>query len=406
MIVVGLADSDSYLKWTAGTLDRIAPDAERELIVIENPVMPSAQQRRAALESTSWRARDPRVLSVDDAVAAVRALGADAVLVGMRGPTAALVLGMLADDVAGAPRPVLVSGLPGIAVPATRKALVYRAQADLMLVHSRRERLDFEERSATLGSGHRFALTSLPFLERHRSAGDDVVLAAQALVPRTRSERQHLVDQWVRAARAQPDRRFVLKVRAMGGERQTHDDRWPLEALLDRVVERPSNLIVRGGSMTATLDQAGALVSVSSTALVEAVARGIPAVALDDYGVGDELINTVFADSGLLGSTDDVIAGRFREATGEWRRSNYLHDDTDADARDALEELVATRQSQGLAHRPALRSTAGGALRRAWDRRSALGSYDHSPLGTAAMIVGSPLRAVVRARRRLLDAVR
>jgi len=391
VIVVALADSDSYLKWGAATLDRVAPDAERHIVVVANPVMPSAGQRASAVSSTSWQGNEIRVMSADAAVDHVRELGADAVLVAMRGPTAALMLAMLSDL---PQRPVLWSGIPGIALPARRKALVYRAQADLVLVHSHRERDEFLALDRAEGLNHRFALTSLPFLERRPSSGDDVVFAAQALVPASRAERRHLVAQLVATAAANPDRRVVLKVRARGGERQTHDERWPLDTLFPTAV--PPNLVVHDGPMGGALDTAGALVSVSSTALIEAVARGIPARVLSDYGVGDQQLNGIFVGSGLIGSTDDLVAGRFVLADPEWAKQNYLHDERDNDAAAALRDRVAERSHSGLPVRPTARGTSGGALRHAWNRRTALGRHDGRPLGVVAVAVGVPARAVAR----------
>ena len=175
----------------------------------------------------------------------------EVVLVGMRGPSAAVVLRELA---ALPQRPALVTGLPGVAIPATRKALYYRAQADLFLVHSQRERRAFESRSGQLGWSQRFALSGLPFLERHASAGDDIVFAAQALVPAALDERRWLVRQLDALAHRHPARRVVLKVRTAAGEQQTHHERWSLDSLLDELPDRAPNLLVRGGSMLQSLD--------------------------------------------------------------------------------------------------------------------------------------------------------
>lgn len=397
MIVIALADSDSYLKWAAATLDRIVPRAERRLIVVANPVMPSDRQRATAVAGTSFAPESVEVLSVDDALESVRRTGADVVLVAMRGPLAALLLAMLAEL---PDRPVLASGIPGIALPARRKALIYRAQADLVLVHSHHERRAYAQLDADLDHHHRFALTTLPFLERRPSDGDDVVFAAQSLMPATRADRLRLVQRLADAARHDPHRSFIIKVRAMGAERQTHDDRWPLESLLLELPDVPPNLQVRAGSMTTALDGAGAVVSVSSTALIEAVARGIPALVLDDFGVSDELLNSIFEGSGLLGSTDDLVAGRFAHADPDWSVDNYLHDPDDDDATAVIRRLVDERTHSGLVTRPSRRSSAGGSLRRAWDRRTALGRYDGRPLGLVALAIGVPVRGLVRLAQR------
>jgi hypothetical protein len=396
VIVVALADSDSYLKWGAATLDRVVPDEERHIIVVANPVMPSSAQRDSALATTSWAGHDVEVLTADAAVERVRTLGADAVLVAMRGPTAALLLAMLAELPR---RPVLWSGIPGIALPARRKALVYRAQADLMIVHSHHERDAFRALDDVEGMHHQFALTTLPFLDRRPGAGDDIVFAAQALVPATRAQRRHLVASLVATAEANPDRRVVLKVRARAGEKQTHDERWPLESLLPSVV--PHNLLVQSGPMTAVLDRAGGVASVSSTALIEAVARGIPALVLGDYGVGDEQLNGIFETSGLIGSTADLEAAQFFDVDAAWAHRNYMHDAHDDDAHAMLASCVEQHARMPLVTRVPRRSTTGGPLRRAWDRRTALGRHDGRPWGAVALAIGVPARAFVRAARKL-----
>ena len=49
----------------------------------------------------------------------------------------------------GRTRPVLVTGLPGISVPATSRAVTSRAACDLFLLHSKREVAEFSEIGAT-----------------------------------------------------------------------------------------------------------------------------------------------------------------------------------------------------------------------------------------------------------------
>ena len=58
--------------------------------------------------------------------------------------------------------------------------------------------------------------------------------------------------------------------------------------------------------MAEHLERAAALVTVSSTAVLEAVASGVPAVVIDEFGVAPKLINTVFEGSGLFGGAEAV----------------------------------------------------------------------------------------------------
>lgn len=395
MRMLALADSDSYVKWAAALVGGLPAGWERDLLVVESPIVVSDGQLTAALAGSGLSGVD-RVAPAEVA-ARVAELAPDVVLVATVGPIARVLLRMIARL---EPRPVLVTGLPGISIPATRKALLYRRQADLVVLHSRREVREFEALAASRGWDHRFALATLPFADRRPAAGTDLVFAAQAIVPATRAERLVVARALRDAALADPSRRVVVKVRAIAGERQTHaeDDAYP--DLLDALGPRPENLVVSAAPMSEALDSAEGLVTVSSTAAVEAVARGIPVVALDTFGVSDALINPVFVGSGLFGGRDAVVGREFRHPDPGWLDDNYFHPAEASTwvARTAM--LVARRREGLLGPRPAALGP-GGALRAAWDRKRAFGASDALVGGAVALVVGLPARGVVRIVRRL-----
>jgi len=297
------------------------------------------------------------------------------------------------------PSAVIVTGLPGISIPATRKALLYRAQCDLFVLHSHREVREFQRLAAEKGFEQRFALSKLPFARRIPAragpGGTDLVFAAQAIVPLERADRLRVAKMLVAAAHADPSRRVVVKIRAAKGESQTHAERDGYPELLGDLGELPPNLVVAGGPMVRALKQAQGLVTVSSTAAIEAMARGVPVIALDTFGVTPELINTVFRGSGLFAGADAVIARRFRHPEPSWLHDNYFHTPGDDDWIPALASLLVRRRAGVVAGRPPL-ARRGGALRDAWERKRALGRYDHSPVGYVALVVGTPIVRVVR----------
>ena len=226
------------------------------------------------------------------------------------------------------------------------------------------------------------------------------MFAAQALVPVERDERMRIVRLLARAAAADPARRVVLKLRGSAGEAQTHLDLHPYPDLLAAAGPLPANLVVSTEPMSAALERAEGLVTVSSTAAIEAAARGVPVIAIDAFGVSDDLINTVFVGSGLFGSEDDVVARRLRRPAPSWLRENYFHDPADDDWLPRLRDLVARRREGALPVRDPGRRL-GGRARDAWERRIALGSRDPSRSGVAVYAVGLPVRAVLRHVRAL-----
>ncbi|MGH8955763.1 MAG: DUF6716 putative glycosyltransferase [Microbacterium sp.] len=425
--VVAIADADSFVKWSASLLGSV-PGIRPHLLLVQTPLTASLDQQRSALAGTGMLSDDVTRLSFARVSAWLEGQRPDVVLLAGRGPFVRL-LGRVVDGLTV--RPVVVAGLPGMAVPAQRGALEYRRNADLLVVHSHREERAFAELGRRIGVQVPTALATLPFARSRsrmvaadrarviaaesggssgtlvaerpaepravRMPATDIVFAAQALVPTDREERAEIAATLVRAAEADPNRRVVVKLRSRPGESETHLER---DAYLDLLpARRPENLVVSYGSMAQALSTAAGLVTVSSTAAVEAVAQGVPVIALDSFGVSKSLLNTVFVGSGLLGGRSEVVAGRFRHPHPVWLRDNYFHPSAESTWWEHVEQLVALRRAGGL---PAKRVPAarGGAMHEAWHRASVLGANDRTLRGTAALAVGVPATALLGALRR------
>ncbi|MGR2753618.1 DUF6716 putative glycosyltransferase [Agromyces arachidis] len=402
-----VADSDSYVKWGAALASTLPAEWTAQLVVIASPVQPSARQLADALAGTAFTTDVVRVRHLDELEAELDDLDPHAVLLSLRGPFVRVVAPRLN---ARRNRPVLVSGFPGLTIPAVPKAVIYREQTDLIVLHSRREVRDFDANAWALGIDRMFGLATLPFLASGASAGDradaaasaptDVVFAAQAKVPAERADRLRLLGALAELARRRPDRRVVVKVRARDGEAQTHAEEHDYADLLAELDEAPRNLVVANGPMAAHLGRAGALVTVSSTAALEAIALGLPVLLVDDFGVTPAMINTVFEGAGLFGSTADLVGGRFRHAEPSWLADNYFHEPA---ADDWLRRLTSLVEAREIIELPALErryDLSGGPLRAAFERRRMLGAFDRTRTGAIAWALGVPVRGVVRRVRR------
>jgi hypothetical protein len=400
--VLGITDSDSYVKWGAAVLDRMPAEWERSLVVLRTPALPSADQLGSALSGTGFDAAATPVVDLGDLAELVTREEPDIVLFSVRGPVMRVLVRMIVAS--GVRRPVFVCGLPGISIPETLNALYYRSQADVFLLHSKREIRAFSALADQLGISQEFGLGTLPFLTaRHPQAtpGTDIVFAAQAKVPRMLEDRL-LVLQWLaETARRHPERRVVIKLRGLAGEPQTHSERYPYDTMLSELGDAPSNLVVSTGPMSEHLRDAGALVTVSSTAALEAISVGVPVLAIDDFGVTNRLINIVFEGSGLLASSEALLGAQFRQPDESWLDDNYFHAPSDDDWVTVIEDASRRRDAGQLPLRPQFRGSLGGNLRRVWDRKRALGPYDRSVGGYAALAVGLPLWWAVRRYRRL-----
>ncbi|MCS6587319.1 DUF6716 putative glycosyltransferase [Curtobacterium flaccumfaciens] len=411
--VVGLVDTDSFAKWGAHLLASAPADWDLELRTVATPRSASPKQLRSAFRGLDRRLahlhrEPPPPKDVDAVVEELRQDPPDAVLVSLIGPVAELVIDEVHRRIPD--RPVLVSGLPGISFPSKWKGIFFRARADLFVLHSHREVRAYEEMAREGGVEPHFALATLPFA---RGAGatdgagatvrDSVVFAAQPSVPFERADRALVVRWLVETARAHPEWRVVIKTRAAAGEHQTHREEHPYPDLVP--ADAPTNLVVESGPMAEHLDRAVALVTISSTAVLEAAARGVPALTLTDFGIGRHLINEVFVGSGLEGDAVDLVDGRFGVVRPEWMRDNYFHPAADDDWQHRLVELMAQRDAGTLVDRAPARRSRGGVLRRAWERKNALGGADRSPLGLVALGIGAPIRGAKRLARRVRAVV-
>jgi hypothetical protein len=424
--VVAIADADSFVKWSASLLASI-PGIRPQLLLVRTPLTVSAAQQGTALAGTGIHPDDVTRLAFADVEQWLERQQPDVVVLAGRGPFVRL-MGRVVDALPH--RPVTVSGLPGMAVPAQRGALEYRRHTDLLVLHSHREMRAFADLGRRIGVQVPSALATLPFArgrermpaperarllaaprggvaiaERppvpqssaHRPRATDIVFAAQAMVPAGRADRERIAEMLVRTAEVDPGRRVVVKLRSRPGEAETHLEQDPYTTLL--AGHLPDNLVLSYEPMADALRSAAGLVTVSSTAAIEALALGVPVIALDSFGVSKTLLNTVFVGSGLLGGGGEVVGGRFRHPHTDWLRENYFHPPRESTWWERVEELVALRRAGGL---PARRvpSPRGGALHQAWHRASVLGREDRSTGGRLALTLGVPATRVLGALQR------
>ena len=366
--VVAIADSDSYLKWAAGLLSTLPPGWARRVVLVRTPIAPSSAQREAAVAGLS----SPGPVTERGLRRLLRELRRerpDVVLLACTGP----VVQVLADALgrAGADRPVLVSGLPGLCLPASPRAWVFRSRVDLFVVHSRHERRDFTALGRELGATGEVVLATLPFLDPPPAVSDTadrVVFAAQAKVPEGVGERRDVLLALDRLAARHPQLRPVVKLRGWSGEHQTHREELPYDRLWNDLVAagrvRRDAVEFAVGPMAEHLTAAAGLATVSSTAALEAMAAGVPVLVLGDFGIDERMLNLVFQDSGVVGDLDDLAAGRLRQPTPEWLRDNYFHDASECDWIEAVERLAELAQVEGLPPRAAVQGGPGPRRRR------------------------------------------
>src|SRR5699024_8210383 len=141
--ILSVSDSESYLKWATQLLTGL-PDIDGRVVLIDNPILPTAEQIRAAVAGTAWQHRTIPVITRPELARVIADHSPDIVLGAATGPIVAQVF--LTAHMRER-RPALVSGLPGMGLPASSKGMNYRRLMDAFIAHSFAEVTAYTEAS-------------------------------------------------------------------------------------------------------------------------------------------------------------------------------------------------------------------------------------------------------------------
>ncbi|MFF9348201.1 DUF6716 putative glycosyltransferase [Streptomyces sp. NPDC014734] len=364
--VAVLADSDTRWKWGALTARRLtaegsgAPARRVEIsgLLLRGRATPTPRQL-AEVGDVGIGSDRVREVTAVEFLRTVREERYDVVVLALVGGAVQAMLHGLAA--LGLPdRPVVVTGYVGVVYEKLADGLLLRHGADVVLANSRHDAERFRAVYEGVGAdASAVTEAALPFLGgepyRPREGRDTVVFAAQPSVPATRAERTYLLRRLVEHARLHPDREVLLKLRSRPGEHTTHIEELPYQRLVERVPGGPPpNFRLVYGHMGEVLDRADLLVTVSSTAALEALHRRVATAVLTDLGVREALGNHHFIGSGLLTSWDHLDGGHRPEPDATWLAGQGVAaDGTYATAYDTararVETLLAASRLPGLA---------------------------------------------------------
>ncbi|WP_210578071.1 DUF6716 putative glycosyltransferase [Streptomyces sp. GESEQ-4] len=352
-----LADSDTRWKWGALTAGRIAPGPSMETgprgdtqvapalsgFLLRGRATPTARQ----LAEVGVQADSLREVTAVEFLRAMDQEEYDIVVLALVGGGVQAMLHGLKRIWEGRPkRPVVVTGYVGVVYEKLADGLLLRHGADLVLANSRQDADRFRGVYDGVGADSSSVTeVALPFLGGAAYTGEHepytVVFAAQPSVPESRKDRTYLLDRLIQHARKHPEREVLLKLRSKPGEHTTHIEELPYQKLAQKT-DLPANFRLVYGHMGEVLDRTDLMVTISSTAALEALHRRIPTVILTDLGVRETLGNHHFVGSGCLASWDQLDEGHRPTPDEEWvSRQGVAADGTYETAFDAARERIA-----------------------------------------------------------------
>ncbi|GAA3510999.1 hypothetical protein GCM10022234_01870 [Aeromicrobium panaciterrae] len=312
-----IAAFDSQLKWCAGIRDELVQrGTECRVVVPDTRSALSVQQIKDAgfehVDHLAW----------DDLVA--EALRSDIVVCSLAGPmTQRLSIDMATARRPGVAGPIVVSGWVGIIIEKVTAGYLDRAGTDVIAVNSAHDLEYFRDTAGTLGlPSDNLVLTGLPFLSsspQPERGGEikRVLFADQPTVPSTPVERLHVYQRLIAYALEHPDRDVILKPRHRRGEDTFHRmAHHPADLLRGR--ELPPNFHLDYTPITEQLPTTDLLLTMSSTACLEALDRGCRVALVLDLGVHERFGNHVFLDSGLLRTFEEISKDEIGTPSAEW----------------------------------------------------------------------------------------
>ncbi|MFD5702570.1 DUF6716 putative glycosyltransferase [Streptomyces lasiicapitis] len=367
--VAVLADSDTRWKWGSLTASRLAgavegaaeATGERGLhldgYLLRGRATPTPRQ----LEEVGVRADSLREVTAIEFLKAIEANGRDSggrgsdggdeapydiiVLALVGGAVQAVLHGLARVWNGSARRPLVVTGYVGVVYEKLADGLLLRHGADVVLANSRQDAERFREVYDGVGADASGVVeAALPFLGGEPYAPREphtVLFAAQPSVPEKRADRSYLLSRLLQHAKRHPEREVLLKLRSKPGEHTTHIEELPYQKLV-RSEDVPPNFRLVYGHMGEVLDRTDLLVTVSSTAALEALHRRVPTAVLTDLGIREALGNHAFIGSGCLASWDQLDAGHSPTPDPEWvARQGVAADGAYETAFDAARKRVA-----------------------------------------------------------------
>ncbi|MEU3420383.1 DUF6716 putative glycosyltransferase [Streptomyces murinus] len=344
--VAVLADSDTRWKWGALTAQRLTPAAAEVRLdgyLLRGRATPTARQ----LQEVGVRADSLSEVTGVEFLHAMSQEPYDMLVLALVGGAVQAMLHGLRSAWGTGPRPVVVTGYVGVVYEKLADGLLLRHGADLVLANSRHDADRFRAVYEGVGAdASSVTEVALPFLGGAPYSGEHepytVVFAAQPSVPDNRRDRTYLLDRLIRHARTHPEREVLLKLRSKPGEHTTHIEELPYQKLVQGK-DVPDNFRLVYGHMGEVLDRTDLLVTVSSTAALEALHRRVPTVVLTDLGVREALGNHHFTGSGCLASWDQLDAGHRPAPDEEWvARQGVATDGSYETAFDTARERIAT----------------------------------------------------------------
>ena len=296
------------------------------------------------------------VLSIDETLNVLKVSGYDWVILCAENTSCRRFFQILQNSEFPLGRPLIATIYPGILFRHHYDGFSARMPADLVILNSSKDRQCFDSLRGTYGDflDNSFNLGPVTVLgsetfefNRDRNL---VIFFDQPSVPKTREEKFHIFEELSRLSVQHPNLEFCVKLRVSPKDATLHKGGQGTLAYLNEFNRklppgrRPLKLV--DGSPRALIARSKLVLSVSSTALVEAIACGCPAMAIADFGIDEDYGVSYFVGSGISGLLENLDLADPPGVAVSWMAENVGNPDRRATvlAERLAEELASHRK--------------------------------------------------------------
>ena len=377
--------TDSYAKWAAGLFEQAPAEWASTLFAIDHQQAPSQRQLAAALSHAPRAATSLKSATLKELLVQWEFNPPQVIVAAGPGPFMMALRARLDRTSWGGVIP-LVGGSPGIAAHLSTSSLRFRVALDVLIVASTNERDVLSHKmQQQFEYSPRVALSTLPYISGLQARPitnydiQECVFAAQPDIPQSRDDRRALLINLLQFRRTNKLEALTIKLRAIIGEAQTHTEVHSYQDIFSELVakgdaSRNEIRFVYGSMQDALENPSTILATVSSSAALEAIALGNPALIIADCGVDDEHANHVFEGSGLIHKLDEVKLPYQGLAAASWKLQNYFHPASENNWISTIESLgarTAPQLSEKFSRQEILKNAISEALRTDFPQRSA-----------------------------------
>lgn len=354
--ILCVSDSDTRMKWTAMVAAGFAHlDPEVKIASLATEALPSARQL-----AENQLPYEHFAVELEDFYTNPVYMAFDVIIANTVGTKLFRLQNAIADHAAlHDRRPLLVTGYAGVVYEKHAEGLLWRTGADVICCNSDHDQAAMADILEHLGmptdclvrAGYPAIQTGDIVPPHLDGPPTTVTFAIQPDVPKDKRERVYLLERLVGYARSHPDRRVIVKLRSRPDEVTTHVERFHYQELYDKhIVDRPPNIEFVYGRMDEVLADTDLLLTVSSTAALEAWAMGKPCGIIADLGVKESLGNHFFLGSGAYLSMNQLMRDEIPAVKADWLLEHGLSagDDVRNVAARAM-DLIERQRSEGKA---------------------------------------------------------